>query len=94
MLLFVNCFLIYKFIQSHIIFVYVFFFTFLCLFIFFVNDKRGSSRKYLIKTLSPSLVKFYNNFIKENHFYYLKFLILCKTFFNVLKRNLINLDRT
>jgi len=84
MLLFIN------YIQSH--FLSMFFFTFLCLFIF-VNDKRGSSRKYLIKTLSPSIVKFYNNFIKENHFY-LKFLILSKTFFNVLKMNLINLDRT
>jgi len=82
MLLFVNCFYIY--ISSfRVIFVYVFLHL-PCLFIF-VNDKRGSSRKYLIKTLSPSLVKFYNNFIKENHFYYLKFLILCKTFFMCLK---------
>jgi len=91
MLLFVNSFLIYK-VHSESFFVNVF--LYFPLFIFFVNDKRGSSRKYLVKTLSPSLVKFYNNFIKENHFYYLKFLILCKTFNNVLKMNLINLDRT
>jgi len=41
-------------IQSHSC-LFMFFFTFLFLLIIFVNDKRGSSRKYyLIKTLSPS----------------------------------------
>jgi len=70
MLLFVKKFYIYKLHSES--FLSMFFFTFLCFFIF-VNDKRGNSRKYLIKTLSPSLVKFYNNFIKKNHFFYLKF---------------------